>query len=309
MVVYRLASFEYFGYLGNHLYFLLFQKERSRKEHLILNMSIYPKRQKWIHKGDNGYVLIIGGSREYSGSPVFNAMAALKTGADLITIVGPKRAMDIAATFAPDIITYPLEGNDLRSEHLPEILKMAKKFNSLIIGCGLSRNEETYKTIREIIKNVDLPMVIDAEAIRAIAQEREIIKNKIVILTPHAREFKILTGEEVKPEKRDRKEKVRKWASHLNSVILLKGYLDIISDGKKIAINKTGSPLMTKGGFGDTLSGICGALLARKIECFKAAQIAAYINGRAGELAAKIYGESVLASNIFTFIPGVIKKL
>lgn len=310
-------------------------------------MRIYQKRNKWARKGEAGYVLIISGSRQYSGSPVFNGMAALKAGADLITIIGPKRAMDIAATFAPDIITYPLEGDDLKMEHLPEIFELsnspaqifgstqvfawqklmvekqnkfnstedqspkiwAGKFNSLIIGCGLSRTPETYQAIREIIKNVNLPMVIDAEAIRAVAEDKEIIKNKKVVLTPHIEEFRILTGETVKPEKNDRKEKVKKWAAQLGAVILLKGHLDIISDGRRLAINKTGSPYMTKGGFGDTLSGICGALLARGIEPFAAARYAAFINGRAGELAAKRYGESVLASNIFSFIPEIIKRL
>jgi len=283
-------------------------------------MRIYQKRNKWTHKGEHGYVLIIAGSKQYSGSPVFNGMAALKVGADLITIVGPKRAMDIAATFAPDIITYPLEGDNLKIEHLPEIFELSKKFSSLIIGCGLSRTPETYQAIREIIKNVNLPMVIDAEAIRAVAEDKEIIKNKKVVLTPQVEEFRILTGKTiksytkifgvgVKSEKKDRKEKVKRWAGQLGVVILLKGHLDVISDGYRLAINKTGSPYMTKGGFGDTLSGICGALLARRIEPFEAARYAAYINGRVGELAAKRYGESVLASNIFTFIPEIIKKL
>ncbi|TSC95934.1 MAG: putative sugar kinase [Parcubacteria group bacterium Athens1014_10] len=272
-------------------------------------MKIYPKRKKWSAKGDCGYVLIIGGSKQYSGSPVFNAMSALRAGADLITIAGPKRAMDIAATYGPEMITYPLWGDDLKREHLLEILEIAPKFNSLIIGGGLSRKEETYKAIRTIINNIDLPMVIDAEAIRAVAEDISAIKNKKIVLTPHSEEFKILTGEEVKPEVKDRKEKVKKWAEQLESVILLKGYIDIISDGKKTAFNKTGSPLMAKGGFGDTLSGICGALLARGIRPFEAAKYAAYINGKAGELATKKYGEGVLASDIFQFIPEVIKKL
>ncbi len=272
-------------------------------------MRIYPKRKKWARKGDHGCVLIISGSKQYSGSPVFNGIAALKAGADLITVAGPKRAMDIAASYSPDMITYPLWGDDLKREHLLDILALAPKFDSLIIGCGLSRKDETYKAIRAIINNVDLPMVIDAEAIRAVAEDRSIIKNKKVILTPHSEEFRILTGEEVKSEVKDRKEKIKKWSEQLEAVILLKGHIDVISDGKKIAKNKTGSPYMTKGGFGDTLSGICGALLARGIEPFKAAKYAAYINGKAGELAAKKYGESILASDIFEFIPEVIKKL
>lgn len=269
--------------------------------------KIYLKRNPWAHKGDFGYVLIVAGSEVYSGSPVFNAMAALRAGADLVNVVGHRRAMDIAATFAPDIITRPLD-SELSLKYINEILALSKNFNSLIIGGGLKRNEETFKAVREIIKNASLPMVIDAEAIRAIAKDKKILKGKNAIITPHSEEFRILTGEKVKSEINDRKTKVKKWAKILGVTILLKGHIDVISDGQKIVLNKTGSPYMTKGGFGDTLSGICGALLARRIKPFAAAAAAAYINGRAGELATKEYGESVLASDIFEFIPKVINK-
>lgn len=265
------------------------------------------QRNLWSHKGQFGYVLIIGGSKQYSGSPVFNGLAALRSGSDLITIAGPRRAMDIAASFAPDIITYPLD-NELELKHVSRILALAKNFHSLIIGGGLNRNKKTCQAIRKIIKNTNLPIVVDAEAIRAIAEKPEIIRKKKAIITPHIEEFRILTGERVKPEIKDRKKKVKKWADKLETTILLKGHVDVISDGKRIALNKTGSCFMTKGGFGDTLSGICGTLLARNIEPFEAAQAAAYINGQAGELAGKKYGEGVLASDIFEFLPLILKK-
>jgi len=267
----------------------------------------YPKRDPWCHKGQFGYVLIVAGSQRYSGSPIFNGLAALRSGADLITIVGPKRAMNITASFLPDLITYPLD-EELKLKHVEKILDLSKGFHSLIIGCGLNRSQETYQVIRKIIKNIDLPTVIDAEAIRAITKQKDIVKNKQIVITPHSEEFRILTGERIKPEISDRENKVKKWANKLKVTILLKGHIDVISNGKQVILNKTGSPFMTKGGFGDTLSGICGALLARGINPFEAAQIAAYINGRAGELASKKYGEGVLASDIFEFIPSVINQ-
>lgn len=270
--------------------------------------KIYSKRNSWVHKGDFGYVLIVSGSEIYSGSPVFNAMAALRAGADLVNVVGHRRAMNIAATFSPDIITRPLSG-ELSLKHVNEILALSKNFDSLIIGGGLKRNEETFKAVREIIRNTNLPMVIDAEAIRAIAKDKKIIKSKNAIITPHSEEFRILTGESVTADMEDREAKTLKWAKKLSTVILLKGHIDIISDGNRVSLNKTGLPYMTKGGFGDTLSGICGALLARRIKLFAAAAAAAYINGRAGELAAKEYGEGLLASDIFNYIPEVIKNL
>jgi len=269
--------------------------------------KFYPQRDPWSRKGNFGYVLIVAGSRIYSGSPVFNALGALRAGADLTMIVSCLRAADIAASFAPDLITRPLD-RDLEMKHVGKIVSLAKKFDSLVIGGGLARNEKTYKAIREIISQVDLPMVLDAEAIRAAAEEPKILENKSAILTPHAGEFKALTGEEVMPEIEDRKEKVKKWAEKLKTTILLKGHIDVISDGKEIILNETGSPLMTKGGTGDILAGICAAFLAKKFSALEAAQAAAFINGKAGEMAAEKYAEGLLASNLLEFIPEVIKK-
>ncbi len=271
--------------------------------------KVYPKRNKWIHKGENGYVLAIAGSKKYTGSAIFNTFSALKSGADLAVALGPKRAMDVAACFSPDIITFPLEGDFLRKKHFSYIMRIinSKKFNSLIIGSGLGRDEQTLFVVRQIIKETNLPMVIDADAIWAVAENKEIIYGKRAILTPNSREFEILTNEKINPDLRERKIKVKEWAKKLNCSIILKGYIDVISDGEKIALNKTGSPLMTKGGFGDTLAGILGAILAKDISPFESAQIAAFINGRAGQLAAVTYGQSIVASDIFKFIGKVIE--
>ncbi|HOD97128.1 MAG TPA: NAD(P)H-hydrate dehydratase [Candidatus Paceibacterota bacterium] len=269
--------------------------------------KIYLQRNRWSHKGQFGYVLIIAGSELYTGSPIFNSLAALRSGADLVTVITPYRTANVASAFLPDIISYPLNKN-LSREHIPVIIRLSKKFNSLIIGGGLNRDKDTFNVVRELIKKIDLPMVIDAEAIRALNQHQQILKNKTAVMTPHKEEFRILTGETVADDIADRKIKVKKWAQKLHTVILLKGHADVISDGKKTVINKTGSPYMTKGGFGDTLAGVCGALLARNINPFQAAVAAAFINGKAGELAAQKYGESVLASDVFDFIPQVIKK-
>ncbi len=269
--------------------------------------NFYPQRNSWSHKGNFGYVLIVAGGRIYSGSPAFNALAALRAGADLTMIISHPRAAAIAAGFAPDIIARPLD-KDLEMKHVEKIVSLAKKFDSLVIGGGLARNEKTYKAIKKIIKAVDLPMVIDAEAIRAVAEEPKILENKKAILTPHSEEFKVLTAEEIKPEVEDRKEKNKKWAEKLKTTILLKGHIDVISDGKEVILNETGSSLMTKGGTGDILAGICAAFLARKFSLLESAEAAAFINGKAGEMAALKYAEGLLAGNLFEFIPEVIKK-
>ena len=268
--------------------------------------KIYKKRPEWSHKGNFGHLLVIGGSKKYSGSPAFNALAAYRSGVDLVTIAAPKRAADIIASFSPDLITYPLEGDYLNKKHLKEIFLLRQNANAVAIGGGLERNSETMETVIEILGNLTIPCVIDADAIHAIAKNKKVLRYNFVI-TPHENEFFVLTG--IKPEKNLKKRisLVKDTASELNCVILLKGHIDVISDGKKVAINKTGNPYMTVGGTGDTLTGICGALLARGINPFETACTACYINGSAGDLAAKKFNEGLMASDLINEIPNVIK--
>lgn len=276
----------------------------------IKNMNlenIYASRKSKASKGDFGYVLIIAGSRIYSGSPIFNAMSALRCGADLVTIAGHKRAMDIAASYAPDIITYPLE-SEFGKEDIPQIMDLAKKFDALVIGGGMERSEKSFEAIRELIKEINLPMVLDAEAIRAVAKDKTVLRGKQVVFTPNVPEFEFLTGKKAAEDIEERKRQVCFWAKELSAVVALKGNADVISDGDKTLLNRTGNAFMTKGGFGDTLAGICGALLARGAEPLAAAEAACYINGKAGELTGDKFGESLLASDMFDFLPEVIKK-
>lgn len=269
--------------------------------------TLYPKRSTNSHKGDFGYVLVIAGSKMYSGSPIFNAFAALRAGADLVTVIGHKRSMDIAAGFSPDIITWPLEG-ELSLSDVAQVMEIAKKFDVLVMGGGLARTKETYDAVCEIVENLDLPMVLDAEAIRAVAKNDKILKDKKIILTPNVPEFEILSGELLSSSFEERKAQVQRQSKELGVVVALKGRIDIVSDGSVIALNSTGSSFMTKGGFGDTLAGICGALIARQDDLFLAAQAACYLNGKAGDLAAKKFGEGLVASDILDYIPEAIGK-
>jgi NAD(P)H-hydrate epimerase len=151
--------------------------------------------------------------------------------------------------------------------------------------------------------------VIDTDAIHSVGKKPEIVSGKNFLITPHTYEFFVLTGREVyKLSDKEKIKAVQKEAQRLQTTILLKGKLDIISDGKEVAINKTGSPLLTVGGMGDTLAGIAGALMARGINTFEAGCAAAYINGLAGELAGKKLGESVTATDLIDEISNVLPK-
>jgi len=268
--------------------------------------SIYPKREYWVHKGQFGRLLIIAGSKVHTGSPIFNGMAALRSGCDLVTIVSPQRSADICANFAPDLITYPLSGDYLSKIHLKEILGLLGDKTALLMGGGLGRDKNVFEAILEIIKAVEIPCVLDAEALRALSGNLNVLRGKKAILTPHSGEFEALSGEKVSTEIEERKLQAKKFAQENGIVLVLKGHLDVVTDGMLTSINGSGSTLMTKGGFGDTLAGICAGILARGVSLFESASAATYINGKAGQLACEKYGESVLASDIFEFIPQVI---
>lgn len=269
--------------------------------------KVYRPRPKWSYKGNFGHLLVIGGSKKYSGSPAFNALAAYRTGIDLVTVVAPRRAADIIASFSPDLITYPLEGDYLNKSHLKEIFLLRQNADAVAIGGGLERNTETLETVIEILGNLTIPCVIDADAIHAVPNDKKVLRNNFII-TPHSNEFYVLTGIKLKQDVKERIRLVKETASKLGCVIVLKGHVDVISDGKQVAVNKTGCPYMSVGGTGDTLTGICGALLARGVNSFEAACAAAYINGLTGELASKKLGESMMASDILDEIHKILPK-
>ena len=277
--------------------------------------KIYKKRPEESKKYDFGLLIVIGGSDFYSGSPALNALAAFRAGVDMVRIIAPKRAADIIASFSPDLAAYPLEGKWLGKKHLATLIEMtegAKEVahgkTAVVIGGGVGRSEETQNVILEYLEKVSVPVVIDADAIHAVSKKPEIILGKPFLITPHTYEFFVLTGREV--YKLPEEEKIRavlEGAARLKTTILLKGRTDIISDGKEVALNKTGGPFLTVGGTGDTLAGICGAILARGIDPFLAAQAAAFINGLAGEIAFKKLGEGLVATDLIEAIPEVIK--
>ncbi|MCD6398634.1 MAG: NAD(P)H-hydrate dehydratase [Candidatus Aenigmarchaeota archaeon] len=259
---------------------------------------IYSKRGKNSHKFNFGHLLVIGGSKKYSGSPAFASLAAYRTGVDLVTTMAPRRAADIIATFSPDLITVPLKGDYFEEKHIKEVEKI-KNFSAVVIGGGLERKKETFRAVNKFLKKLNKPCVIDADAIHAISKNKKIIKNKLFVLTPHLHEFKVLTGTDVKGlDLNEKKKIVERSANKIGCIILLKGNPDIISDGHLTKINKTGNPYMTVGGTGDVLAGVIGSLLSQGATPFDAAMTGAYMTGKVGDLVAKTKKESMTASDL-----------
>lgn len=276
--------------------------------------NIYKKRPQEVHKYDYGFLTVIGGSEFYSGSPALAAMAAFRSGVDMVQIIAPKRAADIIASFSPNLAAYPLKNDWLMKDDLSVILSMTKSAEivskgktAVVVGGGMGRSEETQETILEYLSELTVSAVIDADAIHAIAKKPETIFGKDFLITPHSYEFFILTGKEIIKKTNGEKIKlVQEEAKRLQTTILLKGKVDIISDGKDVALNEVGSPFLSVGGTGDTLAGICGSLISQGVKPFEAAQAAAYINGKAGQIVSRKLKQGLTATDLIEAIPEVI---
>ncbi len=279
--------------------------------------GIYKPRKKdqYFRKYDFGFCFIISGSEYYSDSPALSAMAALESGVDRVRVIAPRRAADIVASFSPELTAYPLEGKWLAERHLSVLLSMIQSAKSVsrgnfsvVIGKGLGRSQHSQDVILKTISKISVPMVLDGDAIHALAEKPSVIQDKKCIITPHSFEFFILTGKKVYGLSQEEKIKiVKEEAKKIGVTIILKGMPDIISNGEEVALNNTGSPYMSVGGTGDILAGICGSLLSRKkLDPFVVAQAAAFISGKAGELGADELKEGLTAMDVIKFIPKVL---
>jgi NAD(P)H-hydrate epimerase len=262
------------------------------------------KREPWCHKGDFGKVLIIGGSERYSGAPALSALAAMRSGCDSTLVIAPERAADIIPCFSPDLIVESVEGNFFRPSHLKEIMTIIDDFDALVIGGGIGLQKDTGLFVRELISNLKIPCVIDADAIKLMGGIS--LPHHRIIITPNSKEFEILTGRTVGRDIDHRANLTKQASGKYGCTILLKGHIDVISDGVSLLFNRTGSVYMTKGGTGDILSGICGAFISVGTDPLTSAANAAFVNGMAGGDAAKQFGNGLLASDLLRSIPSVI---
>ncbi len=258
---------------------------------------LYPVPKADSHKGQNGSLLIVAGG-PFTGAPALVAMGALGMGADLVHIATPALAAQIVAGYSPNFIVHPLVGHRLLNEDVEIILELATKANALAIGPGLGDSPGTLASVRNIVKSVDMPIVFDADAIRAMGQEPTVLARKRAVATPHAREFALLTGKTLPETLEEKAKMVQEAAKALGITILLKGHVDIVSDGTRTKFNYTGNAGMTVGGTGDVLCGAVGGLLSKGAAPFDAARIAAFSNGAAGDLAFRTKSYGLTATDV-----------
>jgi len=265
---------------------------------------VIPKRKKSSHKGDNGRVLIIGGSREYAGAPALAGMAALRSGADLVTIVAPQKVAWAVNCLSPDLITVKLKGEYVNIEHQGKLLELAKKSDVVLIGNGIGEEKSTMNLIKTFVKKIKKPIVIDADGIKAI----NLKKMRNAIITPHVKEFEtLLKNSGIKKKKKNELQKDLNKTTR-NNVILLKGNVDRIITNTNIYYNKTGNPGMTVGGTGDALAGLCAGFVSQGLTLEQSAINAAYFTGLAGDiLKKKKKGFTYIASDVVDEIKRIRK--
>ncbi|GAI97973.1 unnamed protein product, partial [marine sediment metagenome] len=257
------------------------------KMHYISKKDIkLPKRKKDSKKGDNGKVLVIGGSKEYVGAVALAGLAALRSGVDWVTIAAPEKVGWAINSLTPDLVVKKYKGDDFCASRAKDVLKFEKRFDAVLIGNGIGMHAKSF--VKKYVKETKKPLVIDADALKHIKLQD--VKN--AILTPHHKEFSILL--------KNSKLNKNNFRKHLkNNIILLKGPVDQIISTSKTYYNKTGNAGMSKAGTGDVLAGICAGFLGQGVSLLQSAINAAYFNGLAGDiLLKKKKGFTYLASDI-----------
>ena len=263
-------------------------------------------RRSWSKKGDNGRVLVIGGNETYSGAPALTGMGAVQVGVDLVSILTPQKISTVIRSYSPEFIVYDYLSPHLTVDSLPR--ELIEQNDVIALGPGLGQHSETKKAVSEVLKLVkkfNKSIVIDADALKLLSVTDVTPKT---ILTPHAGEFAILTDISIPAssyEFHKRCELVQEVSMQFPNVWVIKGHWDIVTDQtERFKINKTGTPLMTRGGTGDVLAGLISGFLTQTEEPFYAACIGTYINGRAGELVQKDFS----LSNLLRHVPAAIQE-
>ncbi|MBN2086941.1 NAD(P)H-hydrate dehydratase [Candidatus Peregrinibacteria bacterium] len=253
------------------------------------------KRKNDSHKGDNGKIMIVGGSEMFHGAPILSALAAEHSGVDLIFPYIPPCQAEAAKSYSLNFIIQKFSENILTNKDVKSILNLSKKMDVMVIGPGLGTNIKTKQAVKSIVSHITIPTVIDASALFYTNSFP-----KTTVLTPHRGEFKEMTGDE--PTVKN----VQKWAKQLGVTIVCKGHEDIIARGEEIAINKTGNSYMTVGGTGDVLSGLLGGLIAQGMDSFEACKYGTKILGLVAENQTELQG-NFRAIDLVNGISGMIK--
>lgn len=276
---------------------------------------LFPPRHRDAHKGGYGHLLVVAGSLGKTGAAALAARAALRSGVGLCTVATPASQQPVVAALGLEFMTEALPETPAQTASLKSrerILELATRMDAVALGPGLGLDPETQELARALIAEVPHPVVVDADALSALAGHLRLLRRAAGprALTPHPGEMARMLGISVSQIQADRIEVTRRFCLDHGVALALKGAGTVIggSDGR-IYINPTGNPGMAKGGSGDVLTGMVGAFLARGFDAVNALQAGCFLHGLAGDLAALAYGEEgLLAGDIIEAIPAAMGR-
>ena len=269
--------------------------------------TLLPPRKRDTHKGDYGKILLLCGSRGYTGAAALCAMGALRTGAGLVYLAVPESIYDIEAVKLTEPVVLPLPDREgmLCADSIPKIAELLPKMDAVLFGCGSGLGPGTEGVLKYLLEHAECPLVLDADGITLAAKHKDILRGRLMttILTPHDGEFARLM-----PPDGPRTEQTMALAKNLGCILLRKGHRTLITDGESCWENQTGNPGMATGGSGDVLAGVIVSLLGQGVGHLDAAAAAAWLHGRAGDLAAERLGEyGLLPSDLVDELPRLLK--
>lgn len=271
-------------------------------------LSLLPDRNPWGHKGEFGKLLLLCGSRGYTGAAFFAAMGALRSGAGLVFLGVPESIYGIEAVKLNEPVIFPLPDADgrLSADAVPEILSRLPRMDAVLVGPGLGQSEGTLAVVRAVLEKAECPVVVDADGINVLRAHRDLLRGRKspTILTPHDGEFARLGG--IIGE--DRMSAAAALADDLGCVVLLKGHETCVTDGTDGYINPTGNSGMAVGGSGDVLAGVITALLGAGLPPLEAAACGAWLHGAAGDRCAAELGQyGMLPTDMLSALPRLMK--
>lgn len=271
-------------------------------------LNILPDRDLWAHKGDFGRVLLLCGSRGYTGAAALATMGCLRSGAGLVYLAVPECIYSIAAVKVTEavVLPFPSEGDTYSAAAVDKLLPYLEKMDAVLIGPGLGQSEGTMAVLKAVMQHTTCPVIVDADGINLLSKHKYLLRERTAttILTPHYGEYRRIAGE----LKKDQEAEAVEFAKKYGCILVLKGHETLTTDGNCCYHNLTGNPGMAVGGSGDVLAGMIAGLVGQKIPPLEAAAAGAWLHGAAGDGAAKRLGQyALLPSDLLEDLPRLMK--
>ena len=269
--------------------------------------QLLPMRRRDTHKGDYGKILLLCGSRGFTGAAALAAMGALRTGAGLVYLAVPESIYAIEAVKLTEPVVLPLPDREgiLCADAIARISELLPRMDAVLFGCGSGLGPGPEAVLEFLLKSAECPLVLDADGITLAAKHKDSLRGRTAptILTPHDGEF-VRLG----PGDGTRAEQTMALARELGCILLRKGHRTLITDGVSCWENRTGNPGMAVGGSGDVLAGILVSLLGQGIAPLEAAACGAWLHGAAGDICAREIGEyGMLPTDMLNVLPRLLK--